>query len=121
MRQVHLCALLTGTREIRTALLTKLRPSIAVKVALITGAASAMGRATAHLLADEGAHVAATDIDATGVGRVVNEIRTAGLSAEGWSLDLADATAIDRVVAAGVCVLTRADKPGRTRTSISVF
>ena len=53
-----------------------------VPVALITGAASGMGRATAHLFADEGAHVAATDVNGGGVAAVVAEIKNAGLSAE---------------------------------------
>jgi 3-oxoacyl-[acyl-carrier protein] reductase len=45
--------------------------SIAGRVALVTGAASGVGRATAHLLADEGANVAVTDQTADGVDAVV--------------------------------------------------
>jgi len=78
--------------------LSKLSRSIAGKVALITGAASGMGRATAHLFADEGAHVAVTDVNGDGVAEVVAEIKNAGFSAEGWTLDLADPVRIKAVV-----------------------
>lgn len=74
--------------------LSKLSRSIEGKIALVTGAASGMGRATAHLFADEGAHVAVTDVNADGVAAVVKEIEDAGLSAKGWTLDLAD---LDRI------------------------
>ena len=72
---------------------------MAAKRALVTGAASGMGRATAHLFADEGAHVAVTDINSEGVAVVVAEIKGAGLSAEGWTLDLVDGEATKTVVA----------------------
>ncbi len=77
--------------------LTSLNRSVQGKIALITGAASGMGRATAHLFADEGAHVAVTDINAEGVADVVREIEDAGLSAKGWTLDLADPQRIKAV------------------------
>ena len=79
--------------------LSTLSRSIAGKVALVTGAASGMGRATAHLFADEGAHVAVTDLDAAKVQRVVDEIRSVGGSAEGWILDVANDADRERVVA----------------------
>jgi len=78
--------------------LSRLSRSIAGRVALVTGAASGMGRATAHLFADEGAHVAVTDLDADAVQRVVDEIDAAGGSAAGWVMDVADAEAVPRVV-----------------------
>ena len=43
--------------------LTRLSRSIEGKVAVVTGAASGMGEATAKLFADEGARVAAIDIN----------------------------------------------------------
>lgn len=55
--------------------LTSLSRSIEGCVAIVTGAASGMGRATAHLLADEGARVAVADLGAERVGAVVDEIR----------------------------------------------
>ncbi len=44
------------------------------RVGIVTGAASGMGRATAHLLADEGARVAVVDLGAAGVDAVVGEV-----------------------------------------------
>ena len=44
----------------------KLDRSVKGRAVLITGAASGMGRATAHLFAAEGALVAITDINETG-------------------------------------------------------
>jgi 3-oxoacyl-[acyl-carrier protein] reductase len=80
------------------ARLSTLSRSIEGKVALVTGAASGMGRATARLLADEGAKVAVTDLRLETVGTVVDEIRAAGGSAEGWVLDVADPGQIEAVV-----------------------
>jgi 3-oxoacyl-[acyl-carrier protein] reductase len=67
-------------------------------VVVVTGAASGMGRAIAHLFADEGAKVAVTDRDAAGVDAVAGEIVEAGGLATGWTLDVADAGAIEQVV-----------------------
>ena len=75
--------------------LTKLSRSIAGKVAVVTGAASGMGEATAKLFADQGAKVAAIDLNAQGLASVVAEIKAAGRSVRGWTLDLADGNAID--------------------------
>jgi 3-oxoacyl-[acyl-carrier protein] reductase len=69
------------------------------QVVLITGAASGMGRAIAHLFADEGAKVAVTDRDARGVDTVAGEIVAADAIATGWTLDVADPEAITQVVA----------------------
>jgi 3-oxoacyl-[acyl-carrier protein] reductase len=55
--------------------LSSLSRSIAGEVAIVTGAASGMGRATAHLLADEGAKVVVADLGADRVAAVVDEIR----------------------------------------------
>ena len=79
--------------------LTKLSRSIAGHTALVTGAASGMGRATAQLFADEGARVAVLDRNGDGVESVVQEIVQAGGTARGWSVDLMDEDRIAPVVA----------------------
>jgi 3-oxoacyl-[acyl-carrier protein] reductase len=56
------------------AKLSALSRSIAGKRAIVTGAASGMGRATAHLFADEGARVVVADLDPDAVSVVVDEI-----------------------------------------------
>lgn len=78
---------------------SKLDRSIRGRVALVTGAASGMGRATALLFADEGAHVAVTDLDPAKVQAVVDEITSAGGSAVGHRLDVSDAAQRSAVVA----------------------
>jgi 3-oxoacyl-[acyl-carrier protein] reductase len=74
--------------------------SIAGSTVFITGAASGMGRATAEVFAAEGAHVALADIAAESVREVADDLVHRGLSAEAWTLDVADAQAIESVVAA---------------------
>jgi 3-oxoacyl-[acyl-carrier protein] reductase len=80
------------------ARLTKGNRSIAGRVAIVTGAASGMGRATAHLFADEGAKVAVIDLGEDRVKTVVEEINGAGGTAQGWALDVSDADGVNRVV-----------------------
>ena len=70
--------------------------SIAGRVAIITGAASGMGAATARLFAAEGARVAVTDLDLTACEAVVSEC---GENARAYALDVADKDAIAKVIA----------------------
>lgn len=62
--------------------------------AIVTGAASGMGAATARLFASEGAEVAMIDRDSDGLAAVEQEISAAGGRATAWTLDLADGEAI---------------------------
>jgi 3-oxoacyl-[acyl-carrier protein] reductase len=79
--------------------LSQLSRSIAGKVAVVTGAASGMGRATAHLLADEGALVAVLDRHAEGTATVTAEITGAGGRAVAVPVDLSDGAATDAAIA----------------------
>jgi len=70
--------------------LSQLNRSVVDKVAVVTGAASGMGRATAQLFADEGMRVAALDRDVDRVNKVVAEIESAGGRAVAIGVDLSD-------------------------------
>jgi 3(or 17)beta-hydroxysteroid dehydrogenase len=63
------------------------------KIALVTGAGSGIGRATAILLASEGATVIVLDINTHAAEQVVGEIRGGGGVAEAARLDVADESA----------------------------
>ena len=65
--------------------------------AIVTGAASGMGRATAILLARLGAQVAVTDLEQDAAQAVADEIAGEGLTARAWALDVSDQDAIARV------------------------
>ena len=69
--------------------------SISGSAALVTGAGSGMGRATALLFAAQGAQVAVTDRDFEAAQAVARE---AGPNAKAWALDVADPLLITQVV-----------------------
>jgi meso-butanediol dehydrogenase/(S,S)-butanediol dehydrogenase/diacetyl reductase len=79
------------------------------KVALVTGAASGIGRATALRLASEGARVFAADLDAARLADTVAQIEKAGGEAVAHRLDVADAAACRAAVAACVGRFGRLD------------
>src|SRR5689334_21654129 len=85
-------------RSLKMEPVRKLDRSVKGRAVLVTGAASGMGRATAHLFAQEGASVAVTDINQSAIETVVGEIQTDGGKAEGWHLYVFDTAAIKRVV-----------------------
>jgi 3-oxoacyl-[acyl-carrier protein] reductase len=70
------------------------------RTALVTGAASGIGRATAERLAREGAAVAVVDRDAAGAAQTVATITGAGGRAQAFALDVADSAAVETTVAA---------------------
>ncbi|MFY7745956.1 MAG: SDR family NAD(P)-dependent oxidoreductase [Erythrobacter sp.] len=70
--------------------------SIAGRTAIITGAGSGMGRATALLFSAEGTAVAVVDRDAAAAAAVAAEC---GGGARAYALDVADGEAVARVVA----------------------
>jgi NAD(P)-dependent dehydrogenase (short-subunit alcohol dehydrogenase family) len=72
------------------------------KRAIVTGAASGIGRATAVLLAREGAAVIAADLDEAGVGDVVATIVAEGGRAAGVRCDVTVETECRRLVEAAV-------------------
>ncbi len=73
--------------------------SLKGSIALVTGAGSGMGAATARVLAAEGAHVAVTDYDLASAEAVAYEIAQEGLSCAAWGLDVSDPDRIRTVVA----------------------
>lgn len=78
--------------------LTKLSRSLRGKKAIVTGAASGMGRQTARVLADEGVQVAVLDLDAETVKAVVDEINAIHSGrAAGWVCDVTDRSRIKHV------------------------
>jgi NAD(P)-dependent dehydrogenase (short-subunit alcohol dehydrogenase family) len=60
------------------------------RVALVTGAASGIGRATARLLAEQGARVCVADLDAEGAARVAKEIGERGGEAFACGVDVSE-------------------------------
>jgi len=68
------------------------------KVAIITGSAAGIGRASSLLFAKEGASVAAIDCDQAGNAELVEKIRRNGGNAEALTADVSSAEDVGRVV-----------------------
>jgi short-subunit dehydrogenase len=73
------------------------------KVAVVTGAASGIGRALASVLAERGCDLALADVDEAGLAETARAVRAAGRRASVHRVDVADAAAMaafaDAVVA----------------------
>ncbi|MGI8925085.1 MAG: SDR family NAD(P)-dependent oxidoreductase [Tepidiformaceae bacterium] len=72
------------------------------KVAIITGAASGMGRASAHLFAAEGARLLLADINGEACEAVAAEVRSSGANAIAVRVDVSDPPAVESMVQAAV-------------------
>ena len=79
------------------------------KVAIVTGAAHGIGRATAQLLAGDGAQVVVADINDSGGAQVVEEIEQAGGKAIYIHTDVGEHAAIRNCVEQTVAQLGRLD------------
>ena len=79
------------------------------KVALITGGASGIGRATALLFAHEGAAIALADVNADTGQRVANEIVQSGGRALFEGIDVTRAADCQRLVERAICEFGRID------------
>jgi NAD(P)-dependent dehydrogenase (short-subunit alcohol dehydrogenase family) len=79
------------------------------KVAVVTGAASGIGRALAEAFAAAGSAVVVADLDAAAAEAVAAGIRAAGGEAEAMEVDVSDAAAVDRLAAGTVERFGRVD------------
>ena len=68
------------------------------KVAIVTGAGSGIGRATATRLASEGATVACLDLNAAGAEETASKLSADGGTARAWRCDVSDEASVDAVV-----------------------
>lgn len=82
---------------------------LAGKVALITGAGSGIGAATARLLASEGAKVACVGVPVTGVQSIAEDLVAAGYAALAIPADVADSQQVAAAVAQTVAAFGRLD------------
>ena len=72
------------------------------KVAVITGAASGIGLATAKLLASHGARIVVADVNAGGAETAASEIAASGAEAIAVAVNVTDAAQVQRMLDAAV-------------------
>jgi 3-oxoacyl-[acyl-carrier protein] reductase len=76
--------------------------SLDERVAIVTGAASGIGRGIAQVLAGEGARVVIADVDGDGAERLAGRLREEGRDALAVQVDVVDRDAVDAAAAAAV-------------------
>ncbi|MFN0037978.1 MAG: beta-ketoacyl-ACP reductase [Burkholderiales bacterium] len=79
------------------------------KIAVITGAARGIGKATAEKFVQEGAAVMVCDLERMAVDEVVQDLRHRGGTADGYVLDVTQRPSIERMVSGVLSAHTRID------------
>jgi len=79
--------------------------SVKDKIALVTGAASGIGKRIAEVLADNGARIAVADINLAGAQACADEIRRRDVKATALAMDVTDEAAVEAGVAKTVADL----------------
>jgi len=79
------------------------------KATIITGAASGIGRAAAHIFAEEGASVLIVDVRKEAGKRVAESIRKKGLHAEFFLADVTDISHVEKMILEAVRLFGKLD------------
>ena len=82
---------------------------LAGRVAVVTGAGSGIGRASAEIMAREGAHVVVVDHDAAGADATLEQIRRNGGAGEAAAVDVTDDAAVRSTIEAVIARCGRLD------------
>ncbi len=85
------------------------KPVLSGKVAVVTGGASGIGRASALLLAEHGAHVVILDLDHRAASDVASTIATGGGEGSARAVDVSQSAAVDGAIKDIVAARQRID------------
>ncbi len=77
-------------------------PSLEDRVAIVTGAASGIGRATAFALASAGASVIVADLNGEGASATAQEMSEKGFRARGFAADVREEDSIEAMIEAAI-------------------